>query len=353
MTAASRGECRGGAGSRLRFGLLRGLSAVATRLPAGVAAAAADAIGELWYRLTPGRAARARRNLERVAGALAERGTGSPRARAAATDRQALERMVRSAYRHAVRTYLELLRAPAVQRDWKRLLDIENPADVDAALAVAPAVWATLHFGSMEVISHVMTDRSPTPVTAPMESLRDPGVQAFMETARAAGGARLVPLEAARRELRGALARGENIGIVADRDVAGGGLPAMLFGHPAPLPVGPALLAIEAGVPVHVAAARRVGGRYRGRLITLPPPVPGPRRARVEALLAAEARAFEDLIGDAPEQWWSVFFPIWPDLELAEKPTVGATPTGAESGAAEAAPDAAKVAAGPAEAPAP
>ena len=27
------------------------------------------------------------------------------------------------------------------------------------------------------------------------------------------------------------------------------------------------------------------------------------------------AAAFEDLIADAPEQWWAVFFPIWPDLE--------------------------------------
>ncbi len=343
---ASGGERRGGAGSRLRFGLLRGLSAVATRLPAGAAAAIADVVGELWYRLTPGRAALARKNLERVAQALAERGTGSAPARAAATDRRVLERLVRSAYRHAVRTYLELLRARAMERDWRRLLEIENPAEVDAALGAAPAVYATLHFGSMEVVSHVMTDRSPTPVTAPMERLGDPGVQAFMESARAAGGVRLVRLEAARRELRAALARGENVGIVADRDIAGGGLSTVLFGHPAPLPIGPALLAIEAGVPVHVAAARRIGGRYRGRLITLPTPPPGPRRARVEALLAAEARAFEDLIGDAPEQWWSVFFPIWPDLAAAARPAARAARGAAGSGPTEAA-------AGPAEAPAP
>jgi len=39
------------------------------------------------------------------------------------------------------------------------------------------------------------------------------------------------------------------------------------------------------------------------------------RRARVEAVLAEEARAFERFIATAPEQWWAVFFPIWPDLE--------------------------------------
>jgi hypothetical protein len=36
------------------------------------------------------------------------------------------------------------------------------------------------------------------------------------------------------------------------------------------------------------------------------------------------AAAFEDLIADAPDQWWAVFFPIWPDLE-AEAGATGAT----------------------------
>jgi hypothetical protein len=33
--------------------------------------------------------------------------------------------------------------------------------------------------------------------------------------------------------------------------------------------------------------------------------------------VTAEARAFEDVIALAPEQWWSVFFPIWPDLVVS------------------------------------
>ena len=30
------------------------------------------------------------------------------------------------------------------------------------------------------------------------------------------------------------------------------------------------------------------------------------------------ARAFERVVTDAPEQWWAIFFPIWPDLEAEE-----------------------------------
>ena len=31
--------------------------------------------------------------------------------------------------------------------------------------------------------------------------------------------------------------------------------------------------------------------------------------------LTNEARAFERAIAAAPDQWWAIFFPIWPDLE--------------------------------------
>jgi hypothetical protein len=30
--------------------------------------------------------------------------------------------------------------------------------------------------------------------------------------------------------------------------------------------------------------------------------------------------AFERVVATAPEQWWAVFFPIWPDLEAGRAP---------------------------------
>ena len=30
--------------------------------------------------------------------------------------------------------------------------------------------------------------------------------------------------------------------------------------------------------------------------------------------MEGEARAFERLVAAAPEQWWALLFPIWPDL---------------------------------------
>jgi len=311
-------ERRGTAVQRVRAALVGSLGRVLDHLPAPLVDGTCDAVGELWYRVAPGRGAIARGNLAHVTAWLAAERRGSARSRAAAGDPAALERMVRAAFRHAVRSYAETLRGGAsLARDVSRHLVVETPAAVDAAFAAGgPAVFATLHFGSMAAIGSVMGSRSRVPVTAPMETLGDPELQRVLLRARESVGARIVGLDQARRELRAALARGEAVGLVADRDIAGGGVAVPLFGLPASLPIGPAYLALDAGAPLHVAAVRRVkGGGFRGSLVTLPhPPADLPRRARIEALLAATAAAFESVVATAPEQWWTVFFPIWAEV---------------------------------------
>jgi KDO2-lipid IV(A) lauroyltransferase len=83
--------------------------------------------------------------------------------------------------------------------------------------------------------------------------------------------------------------------------------------------VGPGLLAIETNAPVNAVSVRRTrDGRYLGRVEPIPVPGPeaGSRRERLTAFLQAEAHAFERTIARAPDQWWGVFFPIWPDLAV-------------------------------------
>ena len=108
------------------------------------------------------------------------------------------------------------------------------------------------------------------------------------------------------------------MGLVGDRDLTGGGIPIQLFGAPATMPIGPAMLAVESGVPVYGMGVRRTrNGYYRGRLVPVEVPVDGTRRERVTTTMTRLAESFERIIEDAPEQWWAVFFPIWPDLEEA------------------------------------
>ena len=90
------------------------------------------------------------------------------------------------------------------------------------------------------------------------------------------------------------------------------------------LPMGPAMLAVESGVPVYAMTVRRAGeGRFRGKLIPIEVPAEGTRRERVTTTMTRLAAAFEDLIADAPDQWWAIFFPIWPDLESGRRRSAG------------------------------
>ncbi|HET8786235.1 MAG TPA: lysophospholipid acyltransferase family protein [Candidatus Limnocylindrales bacterium] len=300
--------------------MLRGASWLATRLPERPQIALAELAGDAWYRATPERAARARRNLARVASWLAANDRGTPLARAAAADPRALERLVRLAYRHAARYYLEVARTPGMGGDEiPRRLHIETPDVVDEAFGLGrPVIFVGLHFGAIELPALLLASRVGEAV-APMETIDDPELQAWFIRSRGSVGIRIVGLREARRELGGALRDGRYVGLVGDRDLTGGGTLTDLFGAPARLPLGPALLAVETGAPLYVMGVRRTSpGLYDGRLERVTVPTEGSRRERAMATTASIARAFERIIEDAPEQWWAVFFPIWPDLEPAD-----------------------------------
>jgi lauroyl/myristoyl acyltransferase len=308
---------RGTAVQRARAAVLAGVSILACRLPEGPQIALADLAGRAWYRAAPGRAAQARRNLRRVVEYLVANDLADERTRAAASDSRALERLVRSSFRHSARYYLEVIRAPAIDvRMFDERVVVETPDVVDAAFAdERPKVFISAHFGPIELPAIYLARISARRITAPMETVDDPALQGWFERTRSTFGVRIITLREARRELLAELRRGESVGLVADRDISGGGIEVPLFGVPAPLPIGPAFLAIETGAPIYLAGIWRSGKRsYRGRLIEVPVVREGARRERIAATLAAEARAFEGLIANAPDQWGAIFFPIWPDL---------------------------------------
>lgn len=335
--------------STLRGSLIVLGALILARLPEGPLVAAAESIGELWYRRAPARAAQGRANLRRVCEGLAAQGRGSTLVRRAATDPEALERIVRAAFRHAVRYYLEVARSGGY--DAAAILariDVETPDEVREGLQGGhPVILVGMHYGAIEVPTIVASSMIGHTVTAPMETVSDPGLQRWFMESRSRVGVAVVPVADARRALLRAIRRGESVGMVADRDLLHNGIMVPFFGHPAPIPAGPALLAAETGIPVYVGSARRIKGlRYHGRLTLVPAPPPGPLRGRVEGMTASIVEAFEGILADAPEQWWGAFHPIWPDLAVGAdagakpgtdtKPGVG----GKTAGSASKAPDA-------------
>lgn len=302
--------------ARARGVVLRAGSAAVSRLPERPATALAEATGELWLRAAPGRAAQGRLNLKRVCNWLVAHEMASERVRAAAADPRALERLLRAAFRQTARYYLEVARTSTLTR--RRIderLTVETPEVVAEAIDGGAAILVGLHFGAIELPAAYFARRAGVAVSIPMETLDDPGLQAWFERSRGATGIRIVGLREARRELLAALRRGEPVAIVGDRDLTGGGIAVEFFGAMTSLPVGPGLLALDSGARVYVASVRRAPRyRYRGRVEAVPIPTEGSRRERLTAFLAAEAHAFERAIALAPEQWWALFFPIWPDL---------------------------------------
>jgi len=314
------GRPRRSLGRRLRARAVVAGSWLACRLPERPLLALADFVGELWYRLAPDRRRRARRNLGRVTRWLADHDLGSAAARAAGRDPRALSNLVRDAFRHSVRYYIQLARAPIVDREYlDRWLVFEDEPAVLAALdAPGGKLFVGMHIGWFELPALIAATRNGRPSVVPSETIADPDLQAYLVGTRRRMGLELIELAGAKRLLTAALERGETVGLLGDRDITGGGIDTELFGAPAPLAAGPALLAMETGVVPYVFGVWRTGdGVYHAGLERVPFPAEGSRRERVTAYLEAEARAFERFVAEAPEQWLAVFHPIWPDLERA------------------------------------
>jgi KDO2-lipid IV(A) lauroyltransferase len=261
----------------------------------------------------------ARSNLRQVCRGLVEGGMASDRVRRAANDDRVLDRMVRRAFGYWAQGYAEAAVIPVYTVDEIRRRII-LPSGPEAAAALAPLtpgppgrIFIGAHFGTVELAGLYAVGVAGMRLSAPMETVADPALQAYLEETRGARGIRLVPIRGASVPLRGALEKGEAIALVADRVIGGSGMPVRLFGAMARLPLGTAVLALESGAPTFVVGMRRTGwGRWVPHVEQLETPASGTLRQRIAAHLDSQARAFERMIAPAPEQWWTLLFRIWP-----------------------------------------
>lgn len=306
---------------RVKLAGLRAATWIACHLPERPLHRLFHVVGAASYLAQPTRRELARRNLTRVCAWLVEEGRATPRVARAARDPRAMDRLVRDAFSHHARYYLEVLRVPTFTRDYLdghlKIHDSGPPdAGFDGLAAGRGLMYLGLHYGSMEIPGRYAILRSGKTMLTPMETVGDPVMQAWVVGQRLPIGLEIIdPAGGAHRLVAWARAGGL-VGIVSDRPIAGAARQTELFGAPAMLPVGPALVAMETGIPCQIAVARRTGyGTYEIGLIDLAIPEAGqPMRIRVAAFLAAEARAIETLVAPAPEQWWTIMFPIWDDI---------------------------------------
>ena len=174
-------------------------------------------------------------------------------------------------------------------------------------------VIALPHVGSWEYGGRWLAQQG-YPMTTVGELLEPPELFDWFTSQRAALGLTVLPPGPDTTvRLLDTLRSGRVVGLLADRDLVGNGVEVEFFGEKTTLPAGPALLALRSGAPLMTCA------------IYQRPQRPLPRRVAATARLEAHragcartcsasprmARALEDLIRLAPEQW-HLFQPNWP-----------------------------------------
>ncbi len=287
-------------------------------LPDGMVYRVAAGVGTLAWLGMPARRTLVRENLRRVCRHLAETGQASPRTLAAARNEQSLDRLVRSAFQHWVRAYAEgAILGRYSADDLLARVAIETPEVAAEALGPKPAdgigrLLVGFHFGAIELGALYASRTGKVPVSGPMETVENPVMRAYFERTRKQLGIGLLSLDDVANELTMRLQRGETVALVADRAIRGAGSRVVLFGAPARLPLGPAVLTADGKATTYVVGLWRTGwGRWTARLDRIDLAEGLSRRERLRAALDQEAILLERMVAKAPEQWWSLFFPIW------------------------------------------
>ncbi len=243
----------------------------------------------------------------------------SPRARAAS--RQYLTRVfghpaslwqvARHFHSFATSTYeraLLLMGQPAP-------LTVEGLDVIEAALAQGRGcLLLGAHLGSFEAL-RLLGRRAPARVR-PMMYRRNAGaLTALMDRLDPTLLADMIELgdPSAMLEAREAVARGELVGVLADRGVGHRFCAVPFLGSPAPFPAGPFALAHALGAPVLLFRAVRTGRQWCIQFEPFADPVVlrrAHREADLTAYITAYASALEAACRAHPYEWFN-FYPFW------------------------------------------
>ena len=189
-------------------------------------------------------------------------------------------------------------------------------------------VLVTAHMGAWEMGSMVPASQERRRVHVVREAETDPRAQEFIaRLIQSRGGDFYTTHFAADPQLGvtllDALRQGEIVALQGDRPRCGGRVvEATLFGHPYPMPVGPAVLARAAEVPIVPVFIFREG-RLRYRCVLRPPIHVDQGRDRqkgAEEAMRRFAGELEQAIRREPHQWFC-FRRLW-EASLQESPPV-------------------------------
>ncbi len=280
----------------------RGAAILVHRIPTPIATRGARILGRVLLRSMQSKRALAERHQKRLTPSLASEGPA------------AMEHRIRETFDSYAQYWVSMFRLQGMtSQEIEASIHVDGAEYIDAALAAGHgAIMAMAHVGAWDHGGAWLASHWPLTIVA--ERLNPPALFDWFCEQRAKNGMTVVALgdEEGGKTLIRALRKNEVIGLLCDRDIAGGGVQVTFFGEKATMPAGPAMLAIRTGARILPNAVyQRPDGSAHG---VIRPPlefVPtGKLRADIAVLTQRLADELADLIAAAPHQW-HVLAPHW------------------------------------------
>src|SRR4030081_3677813 len=155
-------------------------------------------------------------------------------------------------FRNHSKAYADLMRLPSARvEDLRPLLHVEGVEHLETARSYGRGVLVvSAHMGSWEVAAAIWS-ATIAPVSLFAEELEPRELLDWYRRTRARLGMSVLPLNrAGLKQVIKALEAQEMVVTAIDRDILGTGIRIDFFGRPAPIPEGPAAIALRKGTPL-------------------------------------------------------------------------------------------------------
>ncbi len=224
-----------------------------------------------------------------------------------ANDRKELRRISKLNFRNHAKAYADLMQLPRARIEAMRSrLKVQGWEHLDAARAAGKGVLVvSCHMGSYEVVAAIWS-ATLAPVSFFAEELEPRTLFEWYRDTRARLGISVLTLDhGGIRKVLEALRDQEMVITAIDRDITGSGHVMPFFDRPAPIPLGPAAIALRLGTPLlPVCVYRLPDDSYVAEGAPLIY-AKSTGNARADQVTATEAllRQIEVFIRKHPEQW--------------------------------------------------
>ena len=222
-----------------RYRAFKAVQSVVKRLPRSVAYALAVLAARFAWRFSPLARPRLEFNLKVACPELEN-------------DKRELRRLSWLNFRNHAKAYADLMQLPTMSMQAMRpLLKVKGLEYLEEARAIGKGVLVvSCHMGSYEVVSAIWS-ATLTPVSFFAEELEPRALFEWYRETRARLGISVLTLgHGGLRKVLQALHDKEMVITAIDRDITGTGHRMPFFGRPAPIPLGPAAIALRLGTPL-------------------------------------------------------------------------------------------------------